>query len=195
MVLTCSRIFSISETTPTELTQRAGLPDTLRVLYETYPREFWPEHDHFHGLVSFWLDRHLMFRKLLGFLRGDTEARIDGALDDATYLPRLQRFGSMFLSQLHGHHQIEDMQYFPRLLQLEARLETGFTLLDADHHTLDASLNELADAANATLAGREAGRLRDDLLRFEGFLDRHLVDEEELIVPIILKHGPDRIEG
>ncbi|MBT8459219.1 MAG: hemerythrin domain-containing protein, partial [Boseongicola sp.] len=32
---------------------------------------------------------------------------------------------------------------------------------------------------------------RKGLVRFERDLDRHLVDEEDLIVPILLKYAPD----
>ena len=55
-------------------------------------------------------------------------------------------------------------------------------------------MKALAEAANATLRGLEtdaadidpAGRLRGELDRFARFLDRHLTDEEELVVPVIL---------
>ena len=34
-----------------------------------------------------------------------------------------------------------------------------------------------------------AGRFRDELAHLEQLLDRHLIDEEELIVPVILRYG------
>lgn len=177
-----------------DLTDRTGLPDALRVLSETYPRAMWPEHDNFHGLVRFWMDRHLMFRKLLGLLQDDAEARIDGKMAAEVYLPRLQRFGSMFLEQLHGHHQIEDMHYFPKLVDLDGRLARGFRMLDADHQVLDGLLNRMEEGANAVLTGGEAGVFHGEVQRFEGFLNRHLEDEEELIVPIILTYGPPAMD-
>jgi hypothetical protein len=77
-------------------------------------------------------------------------------------------------------------------------LERGFELLDADHHALDGHIHGLAGAANAFLQSvgqpgerDRAGELNAALAGFETFLDRHLVDEEDLIVPVILKYAPD----
>ena len=98
----------------------------------------------------------------------------------------------MLVGQLHGHHRIEDTQYFPVLSRLETRLDRGFAILDRDHHALDALLGRFTESANAVLQGRgEAGAFLDELGAFEGFLNRHLEDEEDLVVPVILKHGPD----
>jgi hypothetical protein len=33
-----------------------------------------------------------------------------------------------------------------------------------------------------------AGQLEAELVKLQGFLDRHLTDEEELVVPVILAH-------
>ena len=39
-----------------------------------------------------------------------------------------------------------------------------------------------------------AARFQADLAQLERFLDRHLLDEEELVVPVILKFGLDGLE-
>jgi hemerythrin-like domain-containing protein len=97
----------------------------------------------------------------------------------------------MLVQNLHGHHQIEDLHYFPVLTRREPRLARGFEILDRDHHALDALLAGFAEDANAVLQGRlEPGAFRERLLGFEAVLVRHLEDEEDLIVPVILKHGP-----
>lgn len=171
------------------LTAREGLPEPLRALLEAYPRTGWTQDRNFDGLVAFWLERHLMFRRLLETLRKDAETRIGGDMDAVQHGRRLQRNGSLLVSQLHGHHQIEDMHYFPQLAGLEPGLEHGFALLDADHGALDGILAGFTESANAVLQGAPAGAFRDKLVRFEGLLDRHLQDEEDLIVPVILKHG------
>jgi len=178
-----------------DLEHRKGLPDTLRLLLDEYPRERWESHRNFDGLTRFWLDRHLAFRRLLPML----QERARGIIDrDAEPDPRmLVRLAGSLINDLQGHHQIEDHHYFPMLAQTEPRLEHGFTLLDADHHALDAHLHALADHTNAVLRAlrdgappREAAaRLDAALTPFEGFLDRHLSDEEELVVPIILHHA------
>lgn len=174
-----------------KLETRDGLPDALRVLLQDYPRDTWPDHDNFAGLVAFWLDRHLMFRRLMTTLIDDAEQAVDRRIDASSHASRISRHGSMLLQGLHGHHQIEDHHYFPVLSSREPSLDRGFTLLDADHHAMDALLTGFAEGANAVIQGTaEPGPFRADLLTFQARLDRHLVDEEELIVPVILKHGP-----
>lgn len=179
------------------LAERDGLPEALKVLLAEYPRAAWEAHPQFSGLVQFWLDRHLMFRRLLEHLRVDAEARLDQSLSHEAYAPRLSRFGSMLVGQLHGHHQIEDQHYFPQLRVLDARLERGFDMLDRDHQALDGLLDRFADSANAVLRAEEdvaardaAGVFHRDLAGFAALIDRHLSDEEDLIVPVILKNGP-----
>jgi hemerythrin-like domain-containing protein len=179
------------------LETRAGLPDALRVLLASYPRESWDADPNFAGLVAMWLDRHLYFRRILGAMRADAEALLDRRLDPLAWGPRLSRLGSQFTGHLHGHHQVEDHHYFPLLMARDARLEQGFGILDRDHHALDGHLARFVDEANAALRSldaeeelrTEAGRFHAGLLRLEGFLDRHLTDEEELIVPVILRDG------
>ena len=171
------------------LQERDGLPEALRVLLQAYPRADWEVHANFGELVRFWLDRHLMFRKLTETLHEDLHGLLDNQMAFEAYAPRLSRFGGMLLNQLHGHHQIEDMHYFPQLIGLDARVSRGFDLLEADHAEMDGLLHGFAEGANAVLQGGEPGRFLDQLEQFGGLLDRHLVDEEEIIVPVILHTG------
>lgn len=175
-----------------ELEHRTGLPDALRVLARDYPRDRWESHRNFDGLTRFWLDRHLGFRRLLTLLQSEAQALQDPGR--APHPKRLAQLAGTLLNELHGHHQIEDHHYFPRLAAAEPRLERGFALLDSDHQALDAHIHELADRTNAVLASMSqgqphrdaAGRLSAALDPFHTFLDRHLTDEEELVVPVIL---------
>jgi iron-sulfur cluster repair protein YtfE (RIC family) len=176
------------------LAVRSGLPDALRVLVEEYPREGWESHPNLTGLIRFWLERHLIFRRIQGLLIEETRGLIDGDRDPDAYARRLARLGNSFLGDLHGHHTIEDVHFFPRLQRLDARIASGFDLLEADHHEIDPRLQTLADRANAVLtAVREgaptaqgAGRLEAELVGLQAY--RHLTDEEELVVPVILAH-------
>jgi len=177
--------------TALQLDARTGLPDALRVLLEDYPRGTWETHDNFAGLVAFWLDRHVMFRSLMYTLLNDAKAAIDGGLDAKSHAGRLSRYGGSLLQNLHGHHQIEDHHYFPLLSKRENKLTQGFALLDADHHAMDGLLDRFAKGANGVIQGQvEVGHFRNDLIGFHTLLDRHLIDEEELVVPVILKYGP-----
>jgi len=181
------------------LENRTALPDTFRVLLAEYPREIWPEAEHFHGHVSFWLDRHLMFRRILDRLSDETEAVLDRRTDPDLFGRRLARLGSEFVNGLHGHHTIEDRHFFPVLAQMAPQVGQGFTLLDADHQAIDGVLQDFVERANAALHAPpetrhdEIGRFRTGLSDLESLLDRHLQDEEELVVPVILKYGPDRL--
>ena len=181
----------------TDLETRAGLPDALRVLLEQYPRDLWQSHHNFDGLTRFWLERHLLFRQVLAELQGETRGFLDRDADPHAYASRTAQMAGFLINQLHGHHQIEDQHYFPQLAAAEKRLERGFEILDTDHHALDGHLHSLTGDTNTLLRaineGREAtdaaGALETRLGGFEQFLDRHLTDEEELVVPVILHHG------
>lgn len=179
------------------LDTRAGLPDALRLLLADYPREGWAAHPRFEGLVSFWLERHMMFRQLMDHMTRETEAFLDAGRDGRGFAQNIARYGGVFVNQLHGHHQIEDHHYFPVLRDREPRIERGFDLLDADHHALDGILNGFVEQANAAIRGvagddprKAAGHLREGLVTLERLIDRHLTDEEDLIVPVILRDGP-----
>ena len=177
------------------LATRDGLPDALRVLLADFPRDGWAAHRDFKGLAAFWLDRHLGFRRVMGLLQVDAQALIDARMDAQDWGRRLTRLGSGFLGDLIGHHQIEDDAYFPQLAAMEPRILRGFELLDRDHHDLHALIDRFASGANHALAQTTdadrraaAGVFLTDLTRFERMLDRHLTDEEDLILPVVLKH-------
>lgn len=184
------------------LETRAGLPEALRVLLARHPRAGWTADPGFQGLIQFWLARHQTFRDLTAQMRVDVRAVLDRRTDPVQFASRLARLGSQFVSDLHGHHRIEDQHYFPILAAKEPRILHGFTMLDQDHHALDGHIDSFVKGANAVLRRRDdaaafqsaTGRFGDDLTRFSGFLERHLTDEEDLIVPVILKHGAESLE-
>lgn len=177
------------------LARRTDLPEEFRLILAELPRAGWPAHRDFNGLAAFWLDRHLGFRRTLLRLTEDAEARIDARIAPEDHARRLSRVGSGFLGELVGHHQIEDDAYFPKLARLEPRIARGFDMLDADHHSLHDLIEGFVTTANAALsaptdtAGREAtAHFLAHLRVFDRQLDRHLTDEEDLVVPVVLKH-------
>jgi len=173
---------------------RTGLPEALRVLLDEYPREAW-EQVGLSPLIRFWLDRHMMFRKLTERLEDDSRAALEGRADPRTHAAALSRFGGLLVNELHGHHHVEDAHYFPLLSQHDARLGAGFELLDADHHALDGHLQAFVARANAVLQAEDltrhdaTGRFLEGLEGFAPLLERHLTDEEDLVVPVLLKYG------
>lgn len=185
----------MEKTAPQSLYTRTELPGEYRLILAEYPRGGWPDHPEFNGLAAFWLDRHLNFRAMMQRLTQDAEARIDARVSVQDYGKRLYRLGASFLGGLEGHHQIEDTAYFPQLAQLEPRIARGFDLLDGDHHDLQDLIEGFARGANAVLAvpddaqSREhTGAFHQHLLQFSQMLDRHLTDEEDLVLPVVLKH-------
>lgn len=178
------------------LADRPGLPDALRVLAEKYPRADWEGHHNFTQLTRFWLDRHMMFRRAMGDLVETNQAMLDAKIDAERAKHQLARVGQFMLQELHGHHTIEDQHYFPVLEKQDKRLVRGFKMLDKDHHALDETLAQFAAGANALLQAKGRGVMAEGetfaktLAGFHRFLDRHLEDEEELVVPVLLEYAP-----
>ncbi len=173
-----------------DLSTRPGLPEHLRALVIKHPRAGWAAHPNFGPLTRFWLDRHLMFRRLGEQMRLDAQALLDRDMEARAFQSRLSRFGGMLVNQLHEHHHIEDEHYFPALQRREVKLKRGFEMLDKDHDAMDGLLHAFATAANEALRDpAAAGRFLDALGSFEAMLNRHLIDEEEIVVPVLLEHG------
>lgn len=181
-----------------DLDSRTGWPDDLRILLERYPREVWQAHVNLGELARFWLSIHDGFRQT-GFALARAaadfrEGRMTPAEYRAWFRPRLQTF----LGHLEGHHTIEDYQFFPVFSAAEPRLIRGFEVLEADHENIHAAMSETFDAATAFLRAdegdrdamaRAADRYADAGQRLLRKLGRHLADEEDLIVPLILDRG------
>jgi hemerythrin-like domain-containing protein len=180
------------------LARRSGWPEDLRVLLTRYPREQWDTHANLGDMARFWLSRHAMFRELSVTIEDITRTFQTGQLLPAEFVrqfvPRLQ----FLLDQLNVHHRIEDMHYFPIFQAVEARLSRGFDVLESDHHHIHADMARTAETANALLKALrgDADRLRscgddyaDASAVFHKGLIRHLDDEEDLIVPLILDRG------
>ena len=183
------------------LAKRKSLPDAVQVLLREYPRAGWQTDPGFNNLIAFWLDRHMMFRRLMAEMRKGTEALLDRNMDPERFGAMVSRYGGMFVQQLHGHHMIEDQHYFPSLSKKDPRIEKGFAILDKDHHDLDEYLSDFVTRANEVIGIRSdrtklqnaAGLFQTELTKLEGLLDRHLIDEEELVVPVILRYGADEL--
>jgi hemerythrin-like domain-containing protein len=180
------------------LARRSGWPEDQRVLIARYPREQWSDHANLGEMARFWLSRHAMFRELAAMIEAIATQFRQGVLPAAEFprqfVPRLQ----FLLSQLGVHHQIEDQHYFPIFRAADARLARGFDVLEDDYHAIHADMARTADTANAMLRALsgDADALRrcgDNYARASGALlkglMRHLDDEEDLIVPLILDRG------
>jgi hemerythrin-like domain-containing protein len=183
-----------------DLDTRTGWPKDLCIFLDRYPRDAWLSHRNFGERMRFWMGVHGGFRQIGDALQNATADFREGEVTPDRFrqwfVPRL----NYLLSHLHSHHQIEDFEYFPVLTEAEPRLARGFEVLEGDHEAIHRTIAELADAANAFMTTDVDSR--DALLRSgERYADasdhlitqltRHLDDEEDLIVPLVLDRGEE----
>lgn len=173
------------------------MPGDMRVLLDTYPRDSWDAHPGFKQKTRDWLGAHRMFRRLSKLVRTDIENYLDQDIAPEDYAARLSLYGSALVGNLHGHHGWEDYSYFPELSRADSRFDAGLEVLEKDHADLDIVLDAFTDGANRAIkliqldevqACEEIGRMHGTAEKIESFLERHLSDEEDLAVPIILHH-------
>ncbi len=176
---------------------RDGWPDEASTLLADYPRDAWPDHPNFARSIDNWMGAHRGFRQLGRLVAGETEAYLDRRTDGDDYALRLSRYGNILVRNLHGHHTWEDRSFFPEIRKADLRFDHGLDTLEADHEVLDETIDQLTSRANRVIkltqldeaqARSEAGALHETATRIEAFLERHLTDEEDLIVPILLHH-------
>ncbi len=181
-----------------DLDRRTGWPPGLRVLLDIHPRESWPNAAGIGPTGRFWLQRHDLFRELTQALAMAAGELREGRLDAARFVPWFRPRMGFLLQELHGHHRIEDLHYFPVFQAADPRLARGFEVLNADHHTIDRAIAELGTASDTLLhalavpaddpAAAVAG-LATTLPAFLHRLLRHLDDEEDLVIPLLIDRG------
>ncbi|MEE4011725.1 hemerythrin domain-containing protein [Roseibium sp. FZY0029] len=174
-----------------------AMPADMRILLDAYPRDTWEAHPGFKEKTSNWLGAHVMFRQLAELVHLETQAYLEKLRDPDAFAARLSRYGDLLVRNLHGHHTWEDKRYFPELCEADPRFEKGLEILEKDHEALDTMLFGFSRTANRAIklvqldeaqAREEAGKLQPVTETIEKLLSRHLSDEEELAVPIILHH-------
>lgn len=181
---------------------RGGLPDEWLFLLRDYPRDVWMGHDNLGEHTKFWLQIHRHFRLMGAHLTGQTATYREGDVSAETFraamAPRLQQF----LSTLDHHHRIEDHLFFPKFMAAEKRLVKGIELLGADHTIIDAEVQNMVNVANALLRTAESDKdglkrqgeaFADSADRIVALLHRHLDDEEEIVIPLLLDRGEETL--
>jgi len=179
---------------------RGGLPEELLELLRKYPRDQWPNDAGLHGLAEGWLQRHDFFRALSVRIGDMTTDLRENRTSPTTFLPLFQRRMGLLLGELDTHHRVEDGHYFPSFAAAAPKLQRGFDILDNDHgiihgaiFDLGAASRELIAALSGEVLGRDgdalraAERLAGKIVGFDRTLLRHLEDEEDLIIPLILE--------
>jgi iron-sulfur cluster repair protein YtfE (RIC family) len=155
------------------------------------------------AIAAFWLDVHDRLRRDAAGLDAVGDDYRSGGSTPAQLAviaaPRLREL----VAAMHGHHQIEDFEYFPEFRRSEPQLAAGLDRLEREH----AGLSEGVDAALAALAELHAAversaepaaaatlklaalRYVDAASQLSAELLRHLNDEEDLVVPLLERRG------
>jgi hypothetical protein len=151
-------------------------------------------------MARFWIDKHNYLRRHSAALQSASDDYRNGKATAAHFgawiAPRLQGF----LSELHGHHQIEDFHYFPAFRSAEPRLVPGFDVLNQDHELIHGGIVAIVEAINGFIESLHAEAPgKDDVQRraadryieagrqLHRRLERHLADEEDLIIPLMIR--------
>ena len=177
------------------LAARVALPEGYAFLLTEYPRPVWKGHPNNGQWCQFWLQRHQMFRDYSVALADACEQLADGKIEAPAFhewfVPRV----NFYFREIDTHHKVEEYHYFPALAQADARMARGIELLEGDH----AVVHDLLMAAHQAVIALDAA-IRDtpveitsatpiaqhSIAALGAGLDRHLEDEEDIIVPLIL---------
>jgi len=175
---------------------RKALPASLRPTLLEQTKSDWSKHPRFDGKAAFFMNIH---RNLINGNASMTQALEDMLDMSESDLPiviqqsRLLPAGKNLISFAHGHHEIEDHGYFPQFALLYPELDRALALLDGDHKVLDEALHGAEEALDLLGAGDPTrdgiSTLYKHSKALELILDRHINDEEEIIIPIFLRHG------
>ena len=185
------------------LARRSGWPEDLRVLIARFPREQWEGHANLGEMARFWLSRHAMFRELATMIAGDRNAiprgravagRIPAPARAAAAIPAVAARrappdrGSALFPDLPRRRDAAGARLrragrrpprHPR--RHGSRPPTPPTRCCARLLAMPKRC-----AAAATTTRPPAARLLKGLIR-------HLDDEEDLIVPLILDRGEEAL--
>ena len=175
----------------------ARLNGRLRELLERHPRATWPRQRQRSASVALWLDVHDGLRRECAALQAAADdyraGRTSAPPLAARTAPRLHGM----LAELKGHHETEDFHYFPALRERHPQLAGGFDALAGDHSRLERAMADAAHALGLLLAasteGADPSAARHAAERFVATgaeltagLGRHLADEEDLVIPLLL---------
>jgi|GEM_PF-4572171 iron-sulfur cluster repair protein YtfE (RIC family) len=179
-----------------DLLLRDGLPGALRPLAAQLPRAAWQGDSKLAGQGSMLIEIHDMLRAKFVALVGSGQTW-SGQGDTAAYrrsvLPKL----SDLFNILEFHHRAESEFAFPKMAAVDPRTRAAFDLLNLDHQVIHALMenawrNALAFNSRAATEARsdiEAAALMESIERMTTPFTRHLLDEEDIVIPHLARHG------
>lgn len=169
----------------------------MRTLLRDYPREAWPDHPNFARSIRKWMGAHSAFRQAAALLNDQSAQMQEDQIDSERFIANLGYYGRGLVQNLHGHHTWEDLKFFPELSSADGRFDRGLDMLETDHVQMDGVLEGFQRTLHRVLLLSQMApeQVRDELPALteqtgalRSFLKRHLSDEEDLVVPILLHH-------
>ncbi len=176
--------------------KRKKLPSSIQETLLESMRSEWQNHPRFGGKASFFMRIHRDLIDGAAELSRGVEQLLDVPSNDigeTIARMNLLPFSKNLISFAHHHHEIEDHGYFPEFGRIYPELNRGLSLLDGDHKELDAALDDTQMALNKlngpSITRDQLAELHKGSKGLESILNRHIWDEEEVIIPIFLRHG------
>lgn len=177
----------------THVAMRDGLPKAIRPTLLEEAEADWQANPRFAGKARFFMNIHRQLLNGSDWLAATAEKLLDAPsrdLIESALAADLAPNTLHFLSFAHGHHEIEDHGYFPQFRQLYPQLNDALNLLDGDHQVLDEALNGVeASVTSASKSRDDIATLYRHAAALRKIMHRHITDEEEVIIPIFLRHG------
>lgn len=177
------------------VTKRSGLPPGIRQTLLESTREDWAERPRYGGMASFLLGIHRDLLSGASLATERAQALLDtpkSELREALTASQLGPIANHLVSFAHHHHTIEDHDIFPQVALIYPAMVNAMALLDGDHRILNAALDDAGNATrtlNSSDPDRDQiGRIHDGCVAVQTIMNRHIWDEEEIIIPIFLKH-------
>ncbi len=178
------------QTKPLHLATRTMFPEMLKA--DLINGEFtdWKSHPQFMMSGASLHEFHNRLRAACDTLKQALDREVLNYAKGAILNWRLLAYGRQIIKVAHSHHRAEDQVYFPHYLSLYPRLSRPLALLDGDHRVLEQALDALQTALDtldekSSLADWE--KVRDKAAHLQHVIHRHLDDEEEIVMPAILK--------
>lgn len=179
------------------ISTRTQLPDEFQTLLKDYPREAWEKHPDMAPFTQNWLEAHAMFRRLDKIIVKDTQKFLDKSRSGEDFAKRIGFYGGQLVDNLTRHHHFEDEQFFPTISSVTPDFDRGLKMLESDHEALTKAMEDFVISGNSAIdlavqddaqAIDAAGKVLEKAQALQDFLTRHLADEEDLVVPILLHH-------
>jgi len=176
--------------------KRKGLPSSVQETLLESTRSEWKDHPRFGGKANFFMTIHRELLDGSAQLSRGIEKLLDVPASDvseAVSQMNMLPFSKGLIDLAHRHHEIEDHGYFPQFRLMYPELNRVLSLLDGDHKVLNSALDDTQVALNQlngpVITRDQLADLHAGGQALENILNRHIWDEEEVIIPIFLRHG------